>query len=108
MGVNPEKIRNISWFIAGGLGGVAGAVLPYVFKGYPGRYSEMLTVIVFASAAFAGMNSPKFGFLAGLVVGFLDIILLTLAQGSIGVWFGEFRQLFPLIILVVSFYNKKK
>lgn len=104
MGINPEKIRNISWFIAGGLGGVAGAVLPYVYKGYPGRYSEMITVVVFASAAFAGMKSPKFGFLAGLVVGFLDIILGTLAQDTIGVWVGEFRDLFSVIVLVVSFY----
>ena len=104
MGVNPEKIRNISWFIAGGLGGVAGAVLPYVYKGYPGRLSEMLTVVVFASAALAGMNSPKFGFLAGLVVGFLDIILVTLGQGTIGVWVGDFRNVFSLIILVTSFY----
>ena len=104
MGVNPEKIRNISWFIAGGLGGVAGAVLPYVYKGYPGRYSELLIVVVFASAAFAGMRSPKFGFFAGLVVGFLDIILVTLAQGVIGVWVGEFRDLFSVIVLVVSFY----
>ena len=104
MGVNPEKIRNISWFIAGGLGGVAGAVLPYVFKGYPGRYSELLTVVVFASAAFAGMKSPKFGFLAGLVVGFLDIIIVTLAQDTIGVWVGEFRGLFSVIVLVTSFY----
>ena len=104
MGVNPEKIRNISWFIAGGLGGVAGAILPYVYKGYPGRHSELLTVVVFASAAFAGMNSPKFGFLAGLVVGFLDIILVTLAQDTIGVWVGEYRDLFSVIVLVVSFY----
>jgi len=104
LGVNPEKIRNISWFIAGGLGGVAGAVLPYVYKGYPGKYSELLTVVVFASAAFAGMKSPKFGFLAGLVVGFLDIILVTLAQDTIGVTVGEFRDLFSVIVLVTSFY----
>jgi branched-subunit amino acid ABC-type transport system permease component len=104
MGVDPEKIRNISWFIAGGLGGIAGTVYPFVFKGYPGGASEGLTVVVFASATFAGMNSPKFGFLAGLVVGFLDIILLTLAQYSIGVWFGDFSRLIPLIILVGSFY----
>jgi len=104
MGINPEKIRNISWFVAGGLGGVAGAVLPYVYKGYPGRMSEMLTVVVFASAAFAGMKSPKFGFLAGLVVGLLDIILVTLAQDTIGVWVGEFRDLFSVIVLVTSFY----
>ena len=105
MGINPELIRNISWFIAGGLGGVAGAVLPYVYKGYPGRMSELLTVVVFASAAFAGMKSPKFGFLAGLVVGLLDIIIVTLAQDTIGVWVGEFRNLFSVIILVASFYN---
>ncbi len=112
LGINPERIRNISWFIAGGLGGVAGAVLPYVYKGYPGRMSEMLTVVVFAAAAFAGMKSPKFGFLAGLVVGFLDIIIVTLAQDTIGVWVGEYRNVFSLIILVVSFYlmgkNRKK
>ena len=104
LGINPEKIRNISWFIAGGLGGIAGAILPYVYKGYPGRYSELLLVVVFASAAFAGMNSPKFGFIAGLVVGFLDIILVTLAQDTIGVWVGEYRNFFSLIVLVTSFY----
>ena len=104
VGINPELIRNISWFIAGGLGGVAGAVLPYVFKGYPGRMSELLAVVGFASAAFAGMKSPKFGFLAGLVVGFLDIIIVTLAQDTIGVWVGEYRDLFSVIVLVTSFY----
>jgi branched-subunit amino acid ABC-type transport system permease component len=105
MGVNPNKIRNLSWFVAGGLGGVAGAMLPFYYKGYPGKYSELLMVVVFASAALAGMKSPKFGFLAGLVVGFLNIILVSLGQGTIGVWVGEYRYVLSLIVLVVSFYN---
>ena len=77
--------------------------MPYLFKGYPGRASNLTFVPVVASAAFAGMRSPKLGFLAGLVVGFLEILLVTLGQDTIGVWVGEYRELFSMIILVASF-----
>jgi branched-subunit amino acid ABC-type transport system permease component len=93
-----------SWFIAGGLGGIAGSVFPYIFKGYPGRASQFISIVIFASGAFAGMKSLKFGFLAGLVVGFLDIILIALGQAVIGVWVGEFRNLFSIVIMSMSFY----
>jgi branched-subunit amino acid ABC-type transport system permease component len=104
MGFNVEIIELFSWFIAGGFGGVAGSLFPYVFKGYPGSASEVLSVVVFASAAFAGMKSPKFGFLGGLIVGFLDIVLISLCQKVIGIWVGEYRILFSIVILIVSFY----
>ena len=102
-GINTEKIVQISWFIAGSLGGLAGAIMPYLFKGYPGRASNLMFVPVCASAAFAGMRSPKLGFLAGLVVGFLDILLVTLGQDTIGVWIGEYREIFSMIVMVGAF-----
>ena len=102
-GVNTEKIVQAAWFIAGCLGGLAGAMIPYLFKGYPGKYSQYLFTEVAASAAFAGMRSPKLGFLAGLVVGFLEIILVTLGQTIIGVWVGEYLEIFPMIVMVLSF-----
>jgi branched-chain amino acid transport system permease protein len=104
MGINTDIVEMFSWFIAGGLGGIAGSVFPYIFKGYPGRASQLLSIVVFASGAFAGMKSPKFGFLAGLVVGFLDIIFIALGQAVIGVWVGEFRNLFSIVIMSMSFY----
>ena len=102
-GINTEKLVQASWFIAGCLGGLAGAMIPYMFKGYPGRYSQYLFTEVVASAAVAGMRSPKLGFLAGLVVGFLEIVMVTVGQATIGIWVGEYHEIFPMIVLVASF-----
>ena len=102
-GINAEKLVQASWFIAGCLGGLGGAMIPYFFKGYPGKYSQYFFTDVAASAAFAGMRSPKLGFLAGLVVGFLEIIIVTLNQATIGVWIGEYNAIFPMMIMVASF-----
>jgi len=102
-GINTEKNVQTSWFISGSLGGLAGAIMPYLFKGYPGRASTLAFVPVIASAAFAGMCSPKLGFLAGLVIGFLEILLVTLGQATIGVWVGEYRELFSMIVMVGAF-----
>jgi len=102
-GINTEKLVQASWFIAGCLGGLAGAMIPYMFKGYPGRYAQYLFTEVAASAAVAGMRSPKLGFLAGLVVGFLEIVMVTVGQATIGGWVGEYLEIFPMIVLVASF-----
>ena len=102
-GINTEKLVQASWFIAGCLGGLAGAMIPYFFKGYPGKYSQYFFTDVAASAAFAGMRSPKLGFIAGLIVGFLEIIIVTLNQATIGVWIGEYNAIFPMMIMVASF-----
>ena len=106
-GINPERIRMISWFIAGGLGGVAGSILPYFWCVTPG-ISLKLSLIVFASAAFSGLRSPKFGFYGGLVVGSLEQVLVLWAMRVFGSEIVEFTPIFSVFVLSVSFWGMGK
>ena len=100
-GVNPVKDRICLWMVAGGLSGLAGGVMVMRFHVTPIMGSWMM-IAVFASVILGGMDSHRGAFIGSLVIGFVEILGTSWAQRMIGVWFGEYRSILTIFLMVIG------
>lgn len=98
-GLNPRHLRFIVWALAGGLSGLAGAIM--VTRFHLGASSGWVIWSIFAAVLLGGMDSLQGAVVGGLVVGLSEILLVSWGQSIFGVWVGEFRFLLPLSIIVL-------
>ena len=99
-GVNPTINRIILWIFAGGLSGLAGGVMVMRFH-VTTLMGSWLMIAVFASALIGGMGSHRGAFIGGLVIGFVEILGTSYAQRVIGVWFGEYRSILTISLMMI-------
>ena len=99
-GVNPDKIWLLVWGFSGGLACLAGFLSPLWFKSTPVMGSWIMTPII-AASLLGGLDTRRGFFIGGLIVGVSDIMLTVWGQERIGVWFGDYRQLISMTILVL-------
>ena len=99
-GLNTRRFRVYIWALAGGLSGLAGAILVMRFHTTSTSGSWVLWSI-FAAVLLGGLDSLQGVVVGGLGVGLAEIMLATWGQMIIGVWFGEYRFLIPLSIIVL-------
>jgi len=99
-GVNPVKDRICLWMVAGGLSGLAGGVMVMRFHVTPIMGSWMM-IAVFASVILGGMDSHRGAFIGALVIGFVEILGTSWTQRMIGVWFGEYRSILTISLMVI-------
>jgi len=107
-GVNSWNVKILTWFIAGGLGGVAGVMSPYSIKGEFGRDVELFFASVVLAAIVAENREPWIAGVAGLFVGFTHLVLINFGQRLIGVWVGEYWNLINVIFLVIVLILKDR
>ncbi len=106
-GISSVKIKANAWFIAGGLAGIAGVILPFIFKGEMGRDVQIITPMVAAALITEKRTLWKAG-LAGLMVGFLGHVLIKWGQIVIGVMVGEYRGVIEAGFLVLFLFFKDR
>lgn len=89
-----------NWLLAGGLAGLAGVLMVIRFHvtSIAGSY---IMASVFAACLLGGIDNPKGAVMGGLIVGVSEIMVTTLGQDFIGVWFGDWRFIVPLSIMVL-------
>jgi branched-subunit amino acid ABC-type transport system permease component len=107
-GVNSRNVKTLAWFIAGGLGGVAGVMSPFSVKGEFGRDVELLFVPVVLAAIVVEKRELWIAGVAGFFVGFTQITLINFGQKFIGVWIGEYWNLLNVIFLVIVLILKDR
>ena len=107
-GVDSIKTKAVTWFIAGGLGGIAGVILPFMTKGEMGRDVWLVFTPVVATAILVEKREIWVAGLVGLLVGFFHIYLLNVGQSLIGVWVGEYWNVIDVIFLVVVLMIKDR
>ena len=101
VGINVKAVYTIAWWIAGGLAGVAGALMALWFLGDP-NLGPLLIPSVFA-ASIAGGFTNIFGAVAGgLLVGLAEVLGTRFLAGELGSWLIAYRPLIPLIIIAVT------
>ncbi len=100
MGINTEKVTAISWFLTGGLAGLAGALLPLWFQGYP-EIGNQLIVSVFASSVLGGLSSIYGAMIGGYIVGLTEVLGTKMLASLIGAWITAYRLLIPLTVLSI-------
>ena len=107
-GVNSWNVKLLAWFFAGGLGGVAGVMSPFSLCGEFGRDVELLFVPVVLAAIVVENRELWIAGVAGLFVGFTQIVLINFGQRLIGVWVGEYWNLINVIFLVIVLILKDR
>ena len=73
LGINVEQVYAVSWFLAGGLAGVAGLFLPFRISATPETGWELL-LRIFAASVLGGLNSIFGAILGGYITGFAEVV----------------------------------
>lgn len=109
LGINVERVTIFSWFLAGGLAGLAGSL--YILQ-FPGNInvSSGLVVSVFAGSILGGLGSIYGAIVGGLVVGAGEILITSFLSRVFGYAFGSavgagvltYQKGIPLLIMIIS------
>ena len=102
-GVNPARVRWVSWTLAGGLAGLAGAYGSMWFRSSLDMGPVLMTGIL-ASCLLGGVDSLRGAAIGGLLQGVFEIFLVVGGQRVIGVWVGEYRPLVPIAMIALAMY----
>lgn len=100
VGVDVDLVYKVSWFLAGGLAGVAGSLLPLRFFSNPDIGTSLL-ISIFAASIVGGLRKIYGGLVGGYIIGCAEVLLtggLALALGS---WIIPYRPIIPLSAMIV-------
>jgi branched-chain amino acid transport system permease protein len=108
VGINVERVYFVSWFLAGAIAGLAGALVA-IFTGTPEGQSSLYIIDIFAGSVLGGLGSIYGAIIGGLIVGasetylatLLDRIFSSLYGASAGSQVLEFQPGIPLAIMIV-------
>ncbi|MEM3652207.1 MAG: branched-chain amino acid ABC transporter permease, partial [Nitrososphaerales archaeon] len=101
LGINVNKVYLVSWFIAGGLASLAGALLPLWLQGSTDTGTRMI-VSIFSASILGGLLNIYGAVLGGLLVGLVEVLGTNLLAQIFGVWIIPYRPALPLAIMVVT------
>ena len=105
LGINTDKVNVISWFITGGLAGIAGALLPLWFMSEP-NIGSFLIIDIFTASILGGIRSLYAAIIGSYIIGYAEIggtYLISLFIPQIGgVSTFSYRLLVPLTVLIVT------
>ncbi|RLG96449.1 hypothetical protein DRO27_02270 [Candidatus Bathyarchaeota archaeon] len=107
-GVNSSNVKTIAWFIAGGLGGVAGVMAPFALNGEFGGDIEGYFVPVILASVIIGKRESWLAGIAGLVVGFVHRVIINSGVVTLGIWFAEYWNIINVVFLAIVLYMKDR
>ncbi len=100
LGINVKMVSIVSWFITGGLAGLAGTFLPLWFQS--GTTSgAMLATSVFASSVVGGLSNIYGAMLGGYLISLIEVLGSYFLMKKIGLWIGSYRMLIPLTFMSI-------
>lgn len=107
VGINVDRVNLISWMLAGGFAGLAGALYTLWLPGGTSTGSDLI-VDIFASSVLGGLGSIFGAILGGLAIGGSTILLgIDLAQGF-GLIGAVTIGLILVLVGVLLFRNRKR
>lgn len=101
VGINVNLVYAVSWFISGGLGCLAGALLPLWIPGNVDVGSKYI-VSVFAASIVGGLTSIYGALVGGFLIGFAELLGTNWLAGQLGAWIIPYRPLIPLITIAIT------
>lgn len=101
VGINVNAVYSVAWMIAGGLAGVAGALMALWFLGDP-NLGPILIPSIFAASIAGGFLSIFGAVAGGLLVGLAEVLGTRFLAGEFGSWLIAYRPLIPLIIIAIT------
>jgi branched-chain amino acid transport system permease protein len=107
LGINTERVNVISWMLAGGFAGVAGAIYTLWLPGGTSTGSDLI-VEIFASSVLGGLTSIFGAVVGGLVIGASEDLVTT----GLGLGFGYLLTLAlsvaAVLVGVMVWFKKAK
>ena len=100
LGIDAERVSLVSWFVTGGLAGVAGSLLPLWFQSLPATGSGLMTS-VFSASVVGGLSSIYGAMLGGYIIGLTEILGTIFLMDVFGLWIAPYRPLVPLIAMFI-------
>ncbi len=101
LGVDVNKVYAVSWFLAGGLAGLAGALVPFRMPANP-EIGWMLLLRVFSSSILGGLSSIYGAMLGGYIVGFAEVIGIQVLANPPFNLSTAYRPAIPFAILIAT------
>ena len=109
LGINVERVYLVSWFIAGALAGVGGALYS-IQSPTPPTASSNIIVDIFSGVVLGGIGSIYGGIVGGFVVGFSETYVISQLTNFVDVYFGyaagsyvaAFQKGVPLAIMIIT------
>lgn len=99
LGINPERVYVLSWFLGGALAGLGGGLLSMTISGYP-AVGMTIIVTMFAGSIVGGLYSIFGSLLGGFLVGLSEYLGITGLSIAFGGWVLAYRLIIPLIAMV--------
>ncbi|MEM1949788.1 MAG: branched-chain amino acid ABC transporter permease, partial [Candidatus Caldarchaeum sp.] len=101
LGINVKRMYSYSWFIAGGLGGLAGSLLALWFQGSP-DYGSLQLISIFAASIVGGLQNIYGAVAGGYLLGFIEILGTRQLGLTFGAWITVYRPLIPLTAMAIT------
>ncbi|MEM4316032.1 MAG: branched-chain amino acid ABC transporter permease [Nitrososphaerota archaeon] len=101
VGINVRLAYAVSWFISGGLAGLAGSYMPLWFLTGT-ETGSVLLVSIFAASIVGGFQNLYGALLGGLVIGLGEILGTAELATLLGSWIIPYRPVIPLIAMSVA------
>jgi len=101
VGINVNLTYAVSWFISGGLAGIAGSFMPLWLMCNP-DLGMRLIVSVFAASIVGGLTNIYGAFIGGLLIGFAEVLGTGYLSIIVGSWVIPYRPIIPLVIMSLT------
>ena len=100
-GINTNKVFAFSWFLSGGLGGIAGVLMTVWFQGDP-SLSVIMLPSVFAGSIVGGFSSVYGAIIGGIIIGFSEILGTSVLADWFGYWIIPYRPIIPFLFIIFT------
>jgi branched-chain amino acid transport system permease protein len=98
IGINVSKMLAISWFIAGGLAGIAGSLIPMWTMVNPNT-GTLLIASMFCASIVGGLEEIYGAILGGFLLGLVDVVGTSILASHVAPWVTLYEPVIPLLVL---------
>ena len=98
IGINVSMMLAVSWFIAGGLAGMAGALIPLWTQINP-NVGMFLIASMFCASIVGGLEQIYGAALGGLLLGLVQVVGTSMLSALVGPWVALYEPVIPLLVL---------
>jgi len=98
IGINVSMMLAVSWFIAGGLAGMAGALIPLWTQINP-NVGIFLIASMFCASIVGGLEQIYGAALGGLLLGLVQVVGTSMLSSFVGPWVALYEPVIPLLVL---------
>jgi branched-chain amino acid transport system permease protein len=98
IGINVSMMLAVSWFIGGGLAGMAGALIPLWTEISP-NVGMLLLASMFCASIVGGLEQIYGAALGGFLLGLVDVVGTSVLASLVGPWVTLYEPVIPLIVL---------